>query len=635
MGVVTQQAGYQVSDFIVQVQSGTNAFVAFGQQASQLVGVLPLVAGKIGLTTGAAIALSSALGIAIPIVTAVGAYLSRTGKDAEETKTAIDSLTQSLEQFEQAQKALQLGVSVGQLTVTERIKELDEEILETSNSIDKLSKAMSKSLSPTGTAGFGFLFRGMADDIDKAKDKIRDLEELRGRLVDRINSKYNDQKNSLEDQNKIQRAINKYGEDSKKVQDIRNRQALIALDISAKTKGFSVQQRIELIKLLKAQQDLEQAARVSLKLAEQEEASTKRGVDLHEKLADIRSKEAKDRQKAVQKILDTVSKEYDIISDKLRLVNQEYLSDKDSAAYQRVKLQIERDNYEQTLKSKGVLGDNLRLIMNQFDSYHSMLKLLKDINEEEKKRLDAITLQQRMVGIGVASGRGGDPRQRNTRYQQEFGYKTIDELIAEHNAKNKGIKETIDLTRELTDAQKQQVEIADTVSGAFGDMFMNMIDGTVSAKDAFRAMAADIIRELYRIMVVEQMVQSIKGAILGGFAPAPSQGRSYAPPVAPRGNLLNLDGGGYTGSGPRSGGLDGKGGFMAMLHPRETVVDHTKGQGVGGDTVTVNQTINVTTGVQQTVRAEVMGLMPQIAEASKAAVLDAKRRGGAFGKAFS
>jgi len=29
-----------------------------------------------------------------------------------------------------------------------------------------------------------------------------------------------------------------------------------------------------------------------------------------------------------------------------------------------------------------------------------------------------------------------------------------------------------------------------------------------------------------------------------------------------------------------------------------------------------------------------MGLMPQIAEASKAAVLDAKRRGGAFAGAF-
>ncbi len=457
------------------------------------------------------------------------------------------------------------------------------------------------------------------------------LEELRARLSDRINVKFESQKNSLEDQNEIQRAINKHGEDSKKVQDIRNRQALIALDISAKTKGFSVQQRIELIKLLKAQQDLEQAARVSLKLAEQEEASTKRSVDLHEKLADIRNRESKDRQKAVQKILDTVSKEYDIISDKLRLVNQEYLSDKDSAAYQRVKLQIERDNYEQSLKSKGILGNNLKILMDQFDSYKKQLAVIKEVREEEALRESRLKkIDQTVLGMS------DQEYQRHLQMQAYIASRLAapKEPVKHANKTNKAIKETIDLTRELTDAQKQQVEIADTVSGAFGDMFMNMIDGTMSAKDAFRAMAADIIRELYRIMVVEQMVQSIKGAILGGFAPAPSQGRSYAPPVAPRGNSI-FDGGGYTGSGPRSGGLDGKGGFMAMLHPRETVVDHTKGQSVGGDTVTVNQTINVTTGVQQTVRAEVMGLMPQIAEASKAAVLDAKRRGGAFGKAFS
>ena len=637
MGVVTQQAGYQVSDFIVQVQSGTNAFVAFGQQASQLVGVLPLVAGKIGLTTGAAIALSSALGIAIPVVTAIGAYLSRAGKDAEETKTAIDSLTQSLEQFEQAQKALQLGVSVGQLTVTERIKELDEEILKTSDHIDKLALAMTASLSTTGTAGFGFIFRGLADDIQEAQDKIVGLEELRARLSDRINVKFENQKRSLQEQLLIAQSINKNGKDSEQVETLRNRLASRDILLKAKALGMTNDQLFELMQIVKQTQAAEKATRINLALAEQEEASTKRSVDLHEKLADIRNRESKDRQKAVQKILDTVSKEYDIISDKLRLVNQEYLSDKDSAAYQRVKLQIERDNYEQTLKSKGVLGDNLRLIMNQFDAYHSMLKTLKDINEEEKKRLDAITLQQRMRGVGVASGRGGDPRQQGTRYQQEFGYKTVDELIAEHNAKNKGIKETIDLTRELTDAQKQQVAIADSVSGAFGDFFMGLVDGTTSAKDAFRSMATDIIQQLYRILVVEQLVQSIAGAITGAFAPASAAGTggSVAPPRRPTGVFGNYDGGGYTGSGPRSGGLDGKGGFMAMLHPRETVVDHTKGQSVGGDTVTVNQTINVTTGVQQTVRAEVMGLMPQIAEASKAAVLDAKRRGGAFGKAFS
>ena len=97
-------------------------------------------------------------------------------------------------------------------------------------------------------------------------------------------------------------------------------------------------------------------------------------------------------------------------------------------------------------------------------------------------------------------------------------------------------------------------------------------------------------------------------------------------------SLPSGDGGGYTGNGPRTGGLDGRGGFMAMLHPNETVVDHSRGN--SGGEVVVNQTINVTTGVQQTVRNEIQTLLPQIAEASKSAVLDARRRGGSFANAF-
>ena len=42
------------------------------------------------------------------------------------------------------------------------------------------------------------------------------------------------------------------------------------------------------------------------------------------------------------------------------------------------------------------------------------------------------------------------------------------------------------------------------------------------------------------------------------------------------GGLLSFDGGGTTPTGPRSGGVDGKGGFPAILHPNETVIDHTK-----------------------------------------------------------
>ena len=84
--------------------------------------------------------------------------------------------------------------------------------------------------------------------------------------------------------------------------------------------------------------------------------------------------------------------------------------------------------------------------------------------------------------------------------------------------------------------------------------------------------------------------------------------------------------------GSRSGGLDGKGGFGAILHPNETVTDHTKGGSIGG--VVINQTINVTTGIQSTVRAEIASLMPQIAQAAKGAVVDARSRGGNFSKAM-
>jgi len=38
----------------------------------------------------------------------------------------------------------------------------------------------------------------------------------------------------------------------------------------------------------------------------------------------------------------------------------------------------------------------------------------------------------------------------------------------------------------------------------------------------------------------------------------------------------SFEGGGFTGSGARTGGVDGKGGFHAILHPNETVIDHTK-----------------------------------------------------------
>ena len=61
-GMYAQQVGYQVGDFAVQVQSGTNALVAFGQQGTQLAGLLPGIYGAIigiGLSVSTAVLKSS------------------------------------------------------------------------------------------------------------------------------------------------------------------------------------------------------------------------------------------------------------------------------------------------------------------------------------------------------------------------------------------------------------------------------------------------------------------------------------------------------------------------------------------------------------------------------------------------
>lgn len=58
LGFGAQQVGFQVQDMVVQLQAGTSAFVAIGQQGSQLAGAF----GPGGAVLGAVIALASAVG---------------------------------------------------------------------------------------------------------------------------------------------------------------------------------------------------------------------------------------------------------------------------------------------------------------------------------------------------------------------------------------------------------------------------------------------------------------------------------------------------------------------------------------------------------------------------------------------
>jgi len=173
------------------------------------------------------------------------------------------------------------------------------------------------------------------------------------------------------------------------------------------------------------------------------------------------------------------------------------------------------------------------------------------------------------------------------------------------------------IRKETEETGAKVTTVADMIGDKFGDAFMSMVDGTKKAKDAFRTMAADIIKELYRVFVVKKITGFISDALTAKFPVLGTPMKAIGGPVQ-RGK-------------PYMVGERGP----ELFVPSRTGSIVPNDKMAGGGSVVVNQTINVSTGVQQTVRTEIKSLMPQIAESAKAAVADAKRRGGSYGRAFA
>jgi hypothetical protein len=102
------------------------------------------------------------------------------------------------------------------------------------------------------------------------------------------------------------------------------------------------------------------------------------------------------------------------------------------------------------------------------------------------------------------------------------------------------------------------------------DVMLNVASSIAEAALQASLLGEGPLAELFGTSGGNGLIQDLLGSLFS----SPS-----APKTSVRPKARSFDGGGYTGHGTRSGGLDGKGGFLAMLHPDETVVDHTKGQG--------------------------------------------------------
>ena len=183
------------------------------------------------------------------------------------------------------------------------------------------------------------------------------------------------------------------------------------------------------------------------------------------------------------------------------------------------------------------------------------------------------------------------------------------------------------VNEKLPDLKQMVDSFALQTMNNFTQAFVDGVTGAKKFGDAVRGLAKSIVDSLIKMLVQYYLTEPLFRALQGGIGSL-FDGGSFG-----KGFMDNLKT--RATGGPVSGGtpyLVGERGPELMVPAGNgTVVPNNA---LGGSGVTVVQNINVTTGVQQTVRAEIANLLPQISNAAKSAVADARMRGGGFSKAM-
>jgi hypothetical protein len=196
----------------------------------------------------------------------------------------------------------------------------------------------------------------------------------------------------------------------------------------------------------------------------------------------------------------------------------------------------------------------------------------------------------------------------------------------------------IEAAEKLKETQRQANELIKTGLQSMQDGLAGLIDGTKTWKQALSGVLRTVINIAAKMGQTSTNGFSFGklasglgslfgvGSVIGG-QPIPVTGEFGGFPIMHTGGKI----------GRRNGQMPGLRSDERMIVGQTGERVLSRGQSAQGDSgaVVINQTINLSTGVQQTVRAEVMSLAPQIAAQAKAAVLDAKKRGGGFGAAFA
>lgn len=140
------------------------------------------------------------------------------------------------------------------------------------------------------------------------------------------------------------------------------------------------------------------------------------------------------------------------------------------------------------------------------------------------------------------------------------------------------------ISDELSDEAKRIKDVFDdmskSISGALSTAFKGLLDRTKSVKDVAIDLFTSILDKLTETMLNplwEQIGNQLSTLLIGTPGSTGFSGGLLSGIFT--GLFGSFAGGGNTGKGARAGGLDGRGGRLAMVHPNETIYDNTRHQG--------------------------------------------------------
>ena len=654
--VAFQQAGYQVQDFIVQVQGGTNPLIAFSQQGSQLAGFF---AGPWGAMIGLGIAALSSLAMAF---VATGGKAKSFKDQIGETESSLDSYFSLLKsQSWVYDDVFERNIESLKLTSETAKSLLAIAKIEAFKSIDGLAKSLANA---NTEAGF-FRKLMLGTDISLVGDLLNIETLLKGNIT-----QWKSARGQVEEFIEAVRGIAEADSmDAMYEQAMAVKRAFEEnVDINADMTDQQMKFYKQLLTTIE-QLEIMGASNKALEAGFKDTTrSTKAAADaaklFYENL-EAASDKAKELKEAVNKIRDTVDNQVKTLQQKLALNEAELKYGKLSQEYQKLLAEQQRAQFEALQKSNGILGDNLTAVMALYDANVLIEGSLRRQNEISYGMMEgsagAKALRKyggrgttsdkdpifgdgtSIYSEGTPSGGGGttpkdplaellkritlDEKLLGVSKEREAVLRAIANSDKEYSdaAINGAISRLEAYNKEkelLEESAAQQQNIADTLKNSMEGAFMSIVDGTKSAEDAFKDMARMIISELYKVLVVQQMVGSFSsggGGILGALAPI----------------FGRASGGTVMSNQPYLVGEKGPEVIVPQNRGHVMNADLTaKAMGGSGESVVVNQSFNFQANGDDSVKKLIAQAAPQIANMTQKQIMDSRRRGGAMKSTF-